>query len=431
MSSSTAQNLVVPPLTITATVVAYGATSLQDKQETADDIPHGQLRVSLRPRFAGDGRLQVPEYVTIARSGRGAGNVRGEFVTEETDPFERDAEGLLLAEAFARFDFTRPRKARDWFLAHGAVNVGSLFPDDASEGEELIDGYLWCHDTRDEVLEQQRLVAWHLTSLARLTTHRAGATPPDPAWRPHEGWEAAWSMAILETTGDALWVGAPVGSHGYFSDPVQRYATRAELPGHHPDAEHPPEGPRSRRDIEEWSSAHEQWQRLVAVGLPRLWVPRANWDDDWSVYGFDERLPHGRRRWGRLSSDWHALLELQRRLIEPYVKRAANFEVEVDRERRWVEEPDATGHTEVIEPELLVRERRLWRSILAPIYLQLLEALRRVSEGKPGALWCKECGQPFLTLDARRSTFCTDRERLRYAQRDRRERVAADKAGAT
>ena len=89
-----------------------------------------------------------------------------------------------------------------------------------------------------------------------------------------------------------------------------------------------------------------------------------------------------------------------------------------------MEASDESGHTEVIKPELLIRERRLWRSILAPIHLQLLEALRRISEGKPGAVWCKECGQPFLTLDARRSTFCTDRERLRYAQRDRRERLA-------
>ncbi len=36
----------------------------------------------------------------------------------------------------------------------------------------------------------------------------------------------------------------------------------------------------------------------------------------------------------------------------------------------------------------------IWGSILAPIYLQLLEGLRRVSEGKPGATWCRECGQP-------------------------------------
>lgn len=381
--------------------------------------------MSLRPRFAGDGRLQIPEYVTVARSGRDAGHVRGEFVADEIDPFERDEDGLLLAEAFARFDLTRPRKARDWYLAHGAVNLGSLFPDDASEGEELIDGYLWCHDTRDEVLAQQRLVAWHLASLARLTAHREAANPPDGTWRPHGGWDPTWSMAILEAADEALWVGAPVGSHGYFYGSVRRYPSPDLVPRRRPDPEAPDADPPSRREVAEWRRAHAQWQSLLASGLPRLWVPDATWQDDWSVYGFDERAPHGRRRWGRLSSDWHGLLELQRRLIEPYVKKAANFEVEVDRERRWVEAPDPSGHTEAIEPELHVRERRLWRSILAPIYLQLLEALRRVSEGKPGAVWCKECAQPFLTLDARRSTFCTDKERLRNAQRDRRERLAA------
>ena len=73
---------------------------------------------------------------------------------------------------------------------------------------------------------------------------------------------------------------------------------------------------------------------------------------------------------------------------------------------------------------LVVRETRIWGSILVPIYLQLLEALRRVSEGSR-ATWCRECGQLFLTLDARRSTFCTDRERIRFAQRARARAIAA------
>ena len=60
---------------------------------------------------------------------------------------------------------------------------------------------------------------------------------------------------------------------------------------------------------------------------------------------------------------------------------------------------------------LVVHERRWWRSLLAPVYLQLLEGLRRVTEGQRGAALCRECGQPFLTLDARRLSFCTDRER--------------------
>jgi hypothetical protein len=68
-------------------------------------------------------------------------------------------------------------------------------------------------------------------------------------------------------------------------------------------------------------------------------------------------------------------------------------------------------------------EIRSWESVLAPIYLQLLEALLRVSDGQSGAAFCRECGQPFLTLDARRSAFCNDRERFRFTQRERRKRL--------
>ena len=67
-------------------------------------------------------------------------------------------------------------------------------------------------------------------------------------------------------------------------------------------------------------------------------------------------------------------------------------------------------------------------SVLAPVYLQLLEGLRRVTEGQRGAAFCKECGQPFLTLDARRSSFCNDQHRYRFSQRERRKRVEAERA---
>jgi hypothetical protein len=73
---------------------------------------------------------------------------------------------------------------------------------------------------------------------------------------------------------------------------------------------------------------------------------------------------------------------------------------------------------------LAPREERLWQSILAPIYLQLFEALRRITEGEPGAAICRECGRPFLILDARRRFFCNDRERFRFSQRERRRRLS-------
>jgi hypothetical protein len=73
---------------------------------------------------------------------------------------------------------------------------------------------------------------------------------------------------------------------------------------------------------------------------------------------------------------------------------------------------------------LVVHGRRWWSSPLAPVYLQRLEGIRRVTEGQRGAAFCNECGQPFLTLDARRSSFCTDRERFRFSQRERRKRLS-------
>lgn len=50
----------------------------------------------------------------------------------------------------------------------------------------------------------------------------------------------------------------------------------------------------------------------------------------------------------------------------------------------------------------MIRERRTWDSLLAPVYVQLLDGLRRITEGQRGAAFCKECGNPFLVLDAGR-----------------------------
>ena len=74
---------------------------------------------------------------------------------------------------------------------------------------------------------------------------------------------------------------------------------------------------------------------------------------------------------------------------------------------------------------------RIWRSILEPIHLQLFEALRRIDEGEPGAAECRECGRPFIVLDARRRFFCNVRERSRNVQRERRKRLSTADAVAT
>ena len=156
---------------------------------------------------------------------------------------------------------------------------------------------------------------------------------------------------------------------------------------------------------------------------------RIDWAYEWSEYDIELGPPSGRSPTGRLSSDWWGLVELERRLLAAYVRRAAEYQVEI---RRAGYERDLTREGESLADHfpapLIVHERRWWSSLLAPVYLQLLEGLRRVTEGQRGAAFCRECGQPFLTLDARRSSFCTDRERFRFSQRERRRRLSGARA---
>lgn len=339
--------------------------------------------MSLRPRFAGDGLLQLPSSVQVVRAagqGRQRGDVICALLGKRIDPFAREGADLLLAEAFARVDFSRPRKAREWFLAHGAVAFGWLFPDDAAYRLHFAGLELTAQDTQAEVLAQQRLVRWHLTSLARLTAHGSGV---------EETWDPAWSSALLEgPDGQTVWVGAPAEVEAYRSPTIEA--------------------------VTPWA---------LPAGLPHLPVPQDPWSRYW--VGYDLTIPDEDRRHARLGTDHLGLLELQRRLIEPYLRSALPTEVRV---ARLTPDPRPDGGNGGENGQaLVVRETRIWGSILAPIYLQLLEGLRRVSEGRPGATWCRECGEPFLTLDARRSTFCTDRERVRYAQRRRPGRASPER----
>jgi hypothetical protein len=117
-----------------------------------------------------------------------------------------------------------------------------------------------------------------------------------------------------------------------------------------------------------------------------------------------------------LGSTWDQAIELERTLISPYVALAVERRFTIEREPR-----DLDGLTRSV---LVPREQRVWRSILAPIYLQLFEALRRITEGEPGAAICRECGRPFLVLDARRRFYCNERERYRHAKREQRKRLS-------
>jgi hypothetical protein len=236
------------------------------------------------------------------------------------------------------------------------------------------------------------------------------------------GWDPAWAQPVLwsgEGT-EALWLGATSDFEARITAEMQRYPRYEDVPRRAPLSEYTLDGLTQRRFRQEWwPTAHAAWLRIEAMDVPKLWIPQAGWAEHWrdDYYGASDS-PTG---WpsGKLSSDWYGLIELERRLIDPYVRLAAARTVDLDRLEGPSHASDGMSWTRPI----VVRERRRWTSILAPIYLQLAEALRRVSEGKAGAAFCRECDQPFLTLDARRSMFCNERERFRFAQRDRRRRL--------
>jgi hypothetical protein len=396
--------------------------------DSVDDITLRNVPMSLRPRFAGDGRLRLPAWVSILRISGVDGNasdVIGVHGRRGCDPFDRTAEGLLIAEAFARFDFARPRKAQQWYREHGVLDLARLFPEDSfaphdwpPEGERF-------HDAMTDVLDQQRNVRWHLLALARLSAERDKPEPPRTGWEPHEGWDTAWAQpALHDPSGGVLWLGAASTFEAHITPLMQQYPRFEDVFKGGSPSEYNLDGVTPKQFTEQWwPRAHAAWQRITAQDIPVLWVPRDGWSDHWADYEIDDVPPHGRMPVGRISTDWHGLVELERRLLQPYVRMAAVHEVEIEHPGFDLEHED--GHlTYIWEGPLEVHERRWWRSLLAPVYLQLLEGLRRVTEGHSGAAFCRECGQPFLTLDARRSSFCNDRERFRFAQRERRKRLS-------
>lgn len=117
-----------------------------------------------------------------------------------------------------------------------------------------------------------------------------------------------------------------------------------------------------------------------------------------------------------LGTTWDATVELMRVVIAPHVERALERQVDLIREPM-----DVDGRRRLA---LVAREVREWRSVLAPIYIQLFSGLERITRGEVGAQVCRECGQPFIVIDARRRLFCNARERYRYTQRERRRRLA-------
>lgn len=388
--------------------------------------------MSLRPRFAGDGRLRLPAEVKVLYRGNDFGNqgdIVGELADAGYDPFERVGSGLLLAEDFARVDLTNRRTARAWYQEHGVLDLAHFFEADAFDVSDHVREDPGFHDAQVDVLQQQANVRWHLMTLARLSDERDRAAAPRPGWLPHDGWDPGWAQPVLlDPTGGALWLGASSNFEMRITPLMQRYARFEDVVKGGSLSEYNLAGVTRKQFTEQWwPTAHAAWQRITKAGIPTLWVPIASWyQEDWVDYDIEVGPPSGRSPVGRLSADWWGLVELERRLLAPYVRRAAEYQVEIGRAEL---ERDLTREGESMVDRfpgpLVVHERRWWSSLLAPVYLQLLEGLRRVTEGQRGAALCRECGQPFLTLDARRSSFCTDRERFRFSQRERRRRLGA------
>jgi hypothetical protein len=400
--------------------------------ESGDDNSPDWIEVSLRPRFAGEGRLRLPASVQVLYRANDLGWARGDIVGDLADagydPFERVASGLLLAEDFARVDLSDRKVARPWYQEHGVLDLAHFFPADAFEVSHHVREDPPFHDAQVDVLQQQENVRWHLLSLARLSDYQPKGEKPLAGWTPGAGWEPRWAQPALRAPSELVWLGGSTYHETHISPLMQRAPRPEGVFGDKPLGELTlPHGIGPAEYAEWWSQARSAYEKIVAEGIPMLWVPEGDWAYEWSEYDVELGPPSGRSPTGRLSSDWWGLVELERRLLASYVRRAAEYQVEIRRagfERDLTREGESL--TDKFPAPLVVYERRWWSSLLAPVYLQLLEGLRRVTEGQRGAAFCRECGQPFLTLDARRSSFCTDRERYRFSQRERRRRLSVE-----
>ncbi len=306
---------------------------------------------------------------------------------------------------------TRPAGVRDEPLLGWTVGdvIGSFAPDrDWDPFERTPGGLLLAEDfARADLVAFDAAAEWYLQHgvldlhdlFPREKWRTRGAVPPGDSfhdapvdvWQQQfnvqwlllalarlslgeEAWEPRWMEVAVAGAGESLWLD---------TEDRRKIRFRASLqsPAPHP--------------------------------IGTLWVPAEQWYEAWSGLPDGQDLSNAESFVPLLPSR-AGHIELVRRLLEPHVRIGARFEVEL----LW---PKA-------EYPLLVRERRRWRSALPPIYLQLLEALRRITDGQRGAGFCRECGQPFLTLDARRSSFCTDKDRFRFSQRERRKRVDRERA---
>jgi hypothetical protein len=346
--------------------------------------------MSQRPRLAGDGRLLLPSKVAVDHHGF----LHGRLSDRSIDPFDWTGERLLLAESFARLDLTDRATSKRWFVQHGMIDRAAFVgpPSEVINDDWLTErGHEELADHRGDIEAEQDNVSWHLATLARLSDRRSTRE-----------WDPTWGQLIVDgPEGDLVVGGADAGARLMLPTTID--LLRREFA----------DDPARQREVDEAE------RRLAATdGWPIVEVGESFWYDVWDR-GEDSPggpLPSDPAEKARvLGSTWDHAVALERLLIVPYVSRAVErrFTVAFDRQ-------DVGGITHSV---LVPREERVWRSILAPIYLQLFEALRRITEGEPGAAICRECARPFVVLDARRRFFCNERERYRHAKREQRRRV--------
>jgi hypothetical protein len=326
--------------------------------------------------------------------------VFGRLGDDTYDPFERLGDELLLAEGFARLDLEAPEPLLGWFERHGVLDLAHVLP-----SETRVAPLPFAEVYRDDltaIAEQRANVAWHLLAIARLSDHLV----PQPGQTVGVPWQESWAQPVLANGDGHYWA----GGEGW---------ARQLLPGMRRSSK--PRGtPPGFVDDEEWrtwwAEGHAAWRRIESERVPVVRVVSDVGASPEGAQPVTREIVAGQLVDGLGTDPWD-LIALEVRLMKPYLTMAGEHRVEVG----WPALDVGEG------PEhrpIEVREVRTWDSILAPIYLQLFEGLRRVTEGLRGAAFCRECGQPFLTLDARRSAFCTEREKSRHGQREHRRRQA-------
>lgn len=324
-----------------------------------------------------------------------SGFLLGHLSDRVVDPFEATADRLLLAESFARVDLADRDAAAAWFVQHGALDLRDWSAWLAAQPEEYGLEAKPPSDIADRLVDvaaEQGNVRWHLDTLARLSERRE-----------EMDWDPAFGQLIIESPDGRLVVGSPEAGAQLLSDPGVELLSR--VTGAVPGAAK--------------VAARQARRREATRGWPTVAVGHQAWLGHWRPQHLEPavRMPDEAKALAKiLGSTWDEAVELERILMAPYVERAMDR-----RFVTWRTPIDLEGKRRMV---LVAHEARLWRSILAPMYLQLFEALQRITLGQPGAAICRECHQPFLVLDARRRLFCNARERYRFTQRERRRRIS-------